>query len=327
MHQIFTFFLIFIPYLIQAQTRFIGEFEDYYYFYRKDYPERELKGPVKSVIHQQYKMRLVASDTTFYETVGEVITHYSDSGKLRLQRKEEIHYNKAGNTTFIRDEFHTKQDVLKNRVIFRYRNGRLLESKASAANLVIRHTYNNKNQLLERVMQTKTGDFYADQGDQTYSYSYDTLGRITVIEKRERGYSMRNFYTYNESGQLDSIVEGYDGSGKRWTTFLYDSLGRLTNEKMKGTFDDFVYARAITYNNDTVSVIVTNQYENQEEPLLRFTYIYHKGIRVSFEQYLASNPNIVRSYSCIVDEHGNWTEKTWRDGDFNYVEKREIKYY
>lgn len=331
MHQSLTFFLIFIPCFIQAQLRFIGVSDDYYCLYAKDFPERELKGPVKSVVHKHFKERLVSSDTTFHENVGMFVTHYSDSGKIILQRVEEIHYNEAGNTTFICDESYTKQDSSKNLVKFRYMNGRLLESKASAFNFVIRHTYNYKNQLVKRVLQTNSGDEYRDRHIQIYTYTYDALHRISSVDKNEldRGTSWRLLYSYNELGQIDSIID-YDLLTKekmrRWTTYSYDSLGRLTNVKWEVKYVDRVIAHAITYNNDTVIQISSHQLRN-EEPYFKLTDIYVKGIPVSWEQYSASQANIVITYSCIVDEHGNWTEKTWRSDDFNYIEKREIKYY
>ena len=190
----------------------------------------------------------------------------------------------------------TRTDPLMHQWSYDYNSRNLLESSTSPMGRVWSFTYTPTGQVASKTLPS--GNFTAAIGDDTASYSYDPLDRLTSI-----GYSDATAdvtMTYNKESALKTLT---DGGGT--ATYTYDNLGRFTSV-VRGS-DTFAYEY------DAASNVTKRTYPNNAVT----TYIYND------DGQMTSVTNGANSTSYLYDAAGNLTKTTLPSGN-GYVETRTI---
>lgn len=108
---------------------------------------------------------------------------------------------------------------------------------ATEPTIVTSYSYNENGDVSRRIISS--GSSGAVYSDSTYSYEYDSQGRI--LTRYEEGWS-RIDYTYDKNGRLSKQVETLDGQTIGTCTYTYDKNGNMT--KKSGDLDsgyDYTY--------------------------------------------------------------------------------------
>lgn len=94
----------------------------------------------------------------------------------------------------------------------------------SRASFIYTYSYNeNGDMARETITDAGTGDVY---GDNSYSYEYDSQGRISVCCHG----STRIDYVYDANGRLSKQNETYNGLSTGTCTYTYNKKGQLTKK-------------------------------------------------------------------------------------------------
>ena len=122
--------------------------------------------------------------------------------------------------------------------------------------------------------------------DNSISYEYDTMGRVTSItENIEEGFSATSSYIYDLAGNLVDVSVTYNGETSS-TEYIYNNLGQLINVIVDGSdvmyeYDDLGMIDYVTYPNNIVSDYAYNDrnwisgiHVIQDEELTLFNEVY-----------------------------------------------------
>ncbi|MDN4613517.1 RHS repeat-associated core domain-containing protein [Leifsonia sp. F6_8S_P_1B] len=157
-----------------------------------------------------------AGQTTYTDNVGRASVYSFDASQriTKVQHPDgttaRFAYDADDNVTASTDENGAK-------TTYSYDSAGNLLSRTGADGVVDRYTYTPTGQLA-----TKTDAGGPDGSDRTWSYEYDTVGRLTVIHQPD-GTAITN--SYDAGGSLTKTTKPSGAT----TAYGYDAIGRLAN--------------------------------------------------------------------------------------------------
>lgn len=123
-------------------------------------------------------------------------------------------------------------------------SGRLYET-VDANGTVTRYGYDKANRVLSRMvdpngLKLETTYVYDAKGQSVRvvtngvvtAHEYDAKGRVMAVIQDPDGLKLRTEYKYDERDQLVTVTEGAGGGAPKVTKYLYDRLGRRTEEQV-----------------------------------------------------------------------------------------------
>jgi YD repeat-containing protein len=148
-------------------------------------------------------------------------------------------YDRDGNLTSVSDNLGTLESRTYDR---RSRQ----ETGMDARGIVTRLSYDAANRVLTSTQDSGTGGLALVT---TYTYdgrarvatvqepsgrvtqtTYDRSGRITQLAVDPSGLNLRTRYDYDRAGHVVTLTEGFGSTNPRRTQYIYDTLGRRTEE-------------------------------------------------------------------------------------------------
>ncbi|HWM69348.1 MAG TPA: hypothetical protein VNO35_22350 [Steroidobacteraceae bacterium] len=124
-------------------------------------------------------------------------------------------------------------------------SGRLLND-TDARGAVTTFTYDAANRVFTQTVDSATGGLglvttytfdaegrtvqVTDPRGKVTSTAYDRDGRVLVVDQDPTGLDVRTTYTYDAAGDVLTAVRGYGSTATSKTQYVYDSLGRRTQE-------------------------------------------------------------------------------------------------
>src|SRR6185312_1399381 len=114
---------------------------------------------------------------------------------------------------------------------------------------VTSYIYDAANRVNQKILDPTNGNYtglnltttylYDGQGRLTSTTStqgvltttqYDRDGRVTLVTVDPTGLNLRTHYTYDDTGNVRTVTQGYLSSNPRLTQYTYDALGRKTSQ-------------------------------------------------------------------------------------------------
>ena len=171
---------------------------------------------VVTTVHTRHGQTLsvtAAGNTTTYEydANGNLLSGTDSGGVLETRT-----YDRGGRLI-------TQSDALGTITSFEY----------DAANRVFTRTVDSDGLALQTIYthdgQGRVTDVHEYNGRHTHT-TYDRAGRVSEVAIDPNGMNLRTHYTYDRQDHVVSVTEGFGSDNPRRTKYVYDTLGRRTEE-------------------------------------------------------------------------------------------------